>query len=130
MPQTNALSEATQYFKSNKGFARMLEKMKNKYTSFDRETPGNIIIDNPTKEEKDAIVSKYPKAEKLFKRIYGADEFINNRERWCLWLKDVSPVEYIISFLNAKSKPAQIILLKPSFDATTSAIVVAEPPNS
>lgn len=55
MPQTNALSEATQYFKSNKGFARMLEKMKNKYTSFDRETPGNIIIDNPTKEEKDAI---------------------------------------------------------------------------
>ena len=52
-------------------------------------------LSNFSKEEKDAIVSKYPKAEKLFKRIYGADEFINNRERWCLWLKDVSPVEYI-----------------------------------
>ena len=52
-------------------------------------------LSNFSKEDKDAIVSKYPKAEKLFKRIYGADEFINNRERWCLWLKDISPVEYI-----------------------------------
>src|SRR5699024_7686077 len=24
---------------------------------------------------------------------YGADEFINNRERWCLWLGDCSPSE-------------------------------------
>lgn len=55
MTKTDTLTQATQYFKSNKGFARMLQKMKNKYTSFDRETPGNIIIENPTKEEKDAI---------------------------------------------------------------------------
>ena len=33
----------------------MMEKIKNKYISFDRETPGNIIIENPSKEEKDAI---------------------------------------------------------------------------
>lgn len=55
MTKTEALSEAIQYFKTNKGFTRMLEKMKNKYTSFDRETPGNITIENPSKEEKEAI---------------------------------------------------------------------------
>lgn len=46
-------------------------------------------------EDKDKIVLKYPKAKKFFKPILGATEFINAKERWCLWLKDVSPVEYI-----------------------------------
>lgn len=55
MSNFEALNEAVEYFKSNKGFKRMMEKMKNKYLSFDRETPGNIIIENPSKEEKDAI---------------------------------------------------------------------------
>lgn len=52
-------------------------------------------LSNYSDDEKNAIVAKYPKSEKLFKRIFGADEFINNKTRWCLWLKDVSPVEYI-----------------------------------
>jgi len=55
MIKIEVLEEATEYFKSNKGFKRMMEKMKNKYLSFDRETPGNIIIENPSKVEKDAI---------------------------------------------------------------------------
>lgn len=55
MKKDENLEEAVQYFKSNKGFKRMMEKMKNKYISFDRETPGNITIENPSKEEKDAI---------------------------------------------------------------------------
>ncbi len=52
-------------------------------------------LSNYTTEEKEAIVTKYPNANKLFRRILGADEFISNRERWCLWLKDVSPSDYI-----------------------------------
>lgn len=55
MEKDEVLGEAVEYFKSNKGFKRMMEKIKNKYISFDRETPGNIIIENPSKEEKDAI---------------------------------------------------------------------------
>ena len=42
-------------------------------------------------EEKNEITSKYPAAAQLFRRLLGATEFINNRERWCLWLKGVSP---------------------------------------
>lgn len=52
-------------------------------------------LSNYTTEQKNEIVNKYPEAEKLFKRIVGAQEFIGNKERWCLWLKGVSPSDYI-----------------------------------
>lgn len=45
-------------------------------------------------EEKNEIVKKYPKAEKLFKKCLGADEFIYKNERWCLWLKNINPTDY------------------------------------
>ena len=51
-------------------------------------------LSNYTKEQKNEIVNKYPNSEKLFKRVLGAEEFINNKERYCIWLKDISPVEY------------------------------------
>ena len=47
-----------------------------------------------SKEHKERICEKYPKATNLFRKILGAEEFINNKERYCLWLKDVSPKEY------------------------------------
>ena len=46
-------------------------------------------------EDKAKIVKDYPQAEPLFHRYLGATEFINGGERWCLWLKDVSPVQYL-----------------------------------
>jgi len=54
----------------------------------------NGLLSNYTKEEKDNICKKYPKAEKLFKKILWAEEFINNKERYCLRLDKVSPSEY------------------------------------
>ena len=44
-------------------------------------------------EAKNEVVSKYPSAEKFFRRLVGSQEFINNKSRWCLWLKGVSPTE-------------------------------------
>ncbi len=46
-------------------------------------------------DEKDAFVRKEPASEKYFRRWYGADEFINRRPRWCLWLGDANPVELL-----------------------------------
>lgn len=43
--------------------------------------------------KKDEIIEKYPQAEKFFKKFLGATEFLNNKERWCLWLKNASPKE-------------------------------------
>ncbi len=45
-------------------------------------------------EKKQEIVSQYPHAESLFRKFVGATEFINNKERWCLWLHRVSPNAY------------------------------------
>ena len=44
-----------------------------------------------TKEQKEAILLQHPEAESLFRRFLGAEEFIKGKERWCLWLKGVSP---------------------------------------
>ena len=40
----------------------------------------NGFLSNYSIEKKNEIVSKYPKAEKLFKKIIGADEFINGKK--------------------------------------------------
>jgi hypothetical protein len=49
---------------------------------------GNLLL-NP--EEKHQLISKEPQASKFLRRLYGSQEFINDEERWCLWLKDASP---------------------------------------
>ena len=52
---------------------------------------GNLIL---TSDERKELVKKYPHADKFIKLFIGSNEFINNKERYCLWLKDVSPNEY------------------------------------
>ena len=52
------------------------------------------FLSNYTKEEKENICKRYPKAEALFKRILWAEEFINDKERYCLRLDWISPTEY------------------------------------
>ncbi len=49
------------------------------------------FLSNYSNEQKNAIVKKYPQAERYFHRLLGAEEFINKKVRWCLWLKGVSP---------------------------------------
>ncbi|NLO19279.1 MAG: class I SAM-dependent DNA methyltransferase, partial [Ignavibacteria bacterium] len=51
---------------------------------------GNFLF---TKEEKENFLKEEPNAEKYFKRFISAFEFINNKERWCLWLVDIDPSE-------------------------------------
>ncbi len=58
---------------------------------------GSQRIDNNnyifTEEEKGEFLKQEPQAEKYFHIWYGADEFINNRPRWVLYLGDCSPKE-------------------------------------
>lgn len=44
-------------------------------------------------EEKDEVLSKEPALEKWIHPYIGAEEFINGKERWCFWLKGISPLE-------------------------------------
>ena len=44
-------------------------------------------------DEKNELLAKEPLLEKYIRRVYGADEFINNKERYCLWLLAASPAD-------------------------------------
>jgi type I restriction-modification system DNA methylase subunit len=49
---------------------------------------GNLIL---TTEEKEELLTKYPDLVPFVRKFVGAFEFINSKERWCLWLKNISP---------------------------------------
>lgn len=51
---------------------------------------GNLIIEE---RDYDNFVKQEPTAVKYIKRFVGANEFINNKKRWCLWLVDATPTE-------------------------------------
>lgn len=55
MVKQEILEEAVKYFKDNRGFDRMMKKMKEKYHSFEREAPGTIVIEKPSQTEKEAL---------------------------------------------------------------------------
>jgi len=49
---------------------------------------GNLLL---TDEEKTELLKMEPKAKIWIRRFMGAEEFLNNGVRWCLWLKDCTP---------------------------------------
>ena len=51
---------------------------------------GNYLFTTPEKED---FIKIEPQSAKWFRKWVGSDEFINNRERWCLWLGDCPPNE-------------------------------------
>lgn len=48
-----------------------------------------LLSDN----EKSELLEKEPNAALWIKRFLGAEEFINRKDRWCLWLKGAKPSE-------------------------------------
>jgi hypothetical protein len=51
---------------------------------------GHLIL---TTEERNELIRKKPANSKVIKPFLSAKEFLNNGERWCIWLVDVSPSE-------------------------------------
>lgn len=56
---------------------------------------GNKPIDGGyllfSREEYNEFIKTEPSSRQYFKRWMGASEFLNNKERWCLWLGEISP---------------------------------------
>ena len=52
---------------------------------------GHFILSS---EEKAELLKNEPEAKKFIRPFVGAQEFINGEDRWCLWLRDVSPADY------------------------------------
>ena len=54
-------------------------------------TDGGFLI--LSDEERQELLRAEPKAEKFVRRYVGAQEFLHNQSRWCLWLADAAPAE-------------------------------------
>jgi len=72
---------------------------------------GNKPIDGGhylfTAEEKAEFLKLEPASEPYFKRWIGAKEFLNNVERWCLWLGECSPS--VLKSLPESYKRVQLV---------------------
>ena len=55
-------------------------------------TDGGHLIISP--EDREELLAKYPSVEPLIRRYISSEDFIQNKMRYCLWLKGVSPSEY------------------------------------
>ena len=44
-----------------------------------------------SEEKMNEIIKQYPDAKIMFKKFLGATEFLHNKKRFCLWLKDINP---------------------------------------
>lgn len=51
---------------------------------------GHLLLSD---DEMKALVAAEPASAKWVRRFYNSEEFINGMQRWCLWLRDASPVE-------------------------------------
>jgi len=85
---------------------------------------GNYLF---TPEEKEAFLIKEPNAASLFKRWLGGEEFLNDIERWCLYVAEISPgylkklpetmkrIEAVRKFrASSKSEPTKKIAVTPT----------------
>jgi hypothetical protein len=51
---------------------------------------GHLLMDEA---DKNALLAEDPQAAKWIRPFLGAEEFINSKQRWCLWLVDCPPKE-------------------------------------
>ena len=47
-----------------------------------------------THKEKNELINQYPETEKFIRPFISAKEMIHGINRWCIWLKDVSPKDW------------------------------------
>ncbi len=52
---------------------------------------GNLLFFN--NEEYDDFIKKEPESKRFIRKYIGSDDFINNKNRFCLWLVDINPLE-------------------------------------
>ena len=74
---------------------------------------GNLILSS---EQRDALIQSHPECSTYVRQYISADDFINNKLRYCLWLKGVSPSEYnkIPEIKNRLQKVTEMRLKSPT----------------
>ncbi|WP_257160618.1 DNA methyltransferase [Corynebacterium cystitidis] len=78
-----------------------------RFGSMANDDKGALSLD---RESRDALISSYPEAEPLIKSFLGAEEYIDGKERFCLWIDDevkdlafsIPPIRQRIERVKAK----------------------------
>ncbi len=55
-------------------------------------TDGGYLL--MSEKDRMELIAKYPEAEEFIRPFVGSDDLIKGKKRFCLWLKNVSPVKY------------------------------------
>lgn len=77
---------------------------------------GNLFL---TDDERLELLAAYPSSSKFIKKFLGAEEFINNIDRYCLWLKDATAEEIrSIPFIYNRVQKVQKVRLESSRKST------------
>jgi hypothetical protein len=83
-----------------------IEKRTNTLSRFPDMRRGNMPNDQEylriSAEEKDSLLNKYPSISKIIKKQIGADEYINNIERYCYWISNDN-LSFALSIPEVKS---------------------------
>ena len=70
-------------------------------------------------EDKEKLLKETPTSEKFIKRYIGSAEFINKKDRWCLWIKD-KDVKEAVSSLFIKNRIEQVKKVRSESTAPTT----------
>jgi len=92
-PHIRKVSNINPYLVAGKDL--ILNSRTHPYSSVPEMIYGNKIVDGGfylfTDEEKNKFIKEEPDSKKYFKKILSGSEFLNNENRWCLYLKDSNP---------------------------------------
>ncbi|HDY7726288.1 TPA: class I SAM-dependent DNA methyltransferase [Vibrio vulnificus] len=77
---------------------------------------GNLLLG---RSEYDQLMEREPSAKKWIKRVLGADEFLNSKERWCLWLVGASNEDIArMPLVHERVKAVETFRINSSKEAT------------
>lgn len=85
---------------------------------------GNLLINNIS--EREELILSAPAAKKYVRKIMGSAEFINGKDRWCLWITDEQSGEALK--IPAVAKRAEKVREKRTSSSDPGARKIAETP--
>lgn len=77
---------------------------------------GNLLL---SEDEKSKLIKEFPQTKRLLKKYVGADELMNGKSRFCLWITE-KDIEFAMSipFINNRLEKCKIFRLKSKKEAT------------
>ena len=82
-----------------KGSGTIVRSRQQPLSNFPEMNFGNMPADSGkllfSKVDMYEFIDKEPKSKNYFKRVYGSEELINGKERWCLWLENINKTELV-----------------------------------